>query len=188
MGCAGETSASREAASSCTMRLPSRGIPHHDRKRLVRATLAYAKALYGLVVARGDGELVAAEALHGDDAAVCEPSRGRPEGCVPGGDTLAFLDEDHPWPARRAGVGLGVEPAVCRIVVLGATRVAHRERVHRRAAAVVGDAANDREPRSAIDAVDERIAPATVLGVEELAQACAARGGVGWNDRACTPA
>ena len=50
---------------------------------------------------------------------------------------------------------------------------------HRRARAVVGDVADDREARAAVGAVDERVAVAAVGGVEELGQAVGAGRRVG---------
>src|SRR5438046_2949869 len=70
--------------------------------------------------------------------------------------------------ARRAGIRLGVEAAVERALVLRAAGAAHLETVHGRERAVVWDAAHDREARPAVGAVDERVAVAPVVGVEEL--------------------
>ena len=65
-------------------------------------------------------------------------------------------------PARRAGVRLGVEAPVGRVLVLGPAGRAHLEAGHRRQRPVVRDAAHDREARAAVRAVDERVAVAAV--------------------------
>ena len=81
-------------------------------------------------------------------------------------------------PAVGAGVRLGVEAAVARVLVLGPAALAHLEAGHRRQRPVVGDAADDREARAAVGAVGERVAVAAVGGVEELGQAVGAGGEV----------
>ena len=90
-------------------------------------------------------------------------------------------------PHVGAGVRLGVEAAVGRVLVLRLAARAHREAGHRRARPVVGDAAHDREARAAVGAVDERVAVAAVGGVEQLAQAVVAGGGVGRDSAAGSP-
>ena len=58
-------------------------------------------------------------------------------------------------------------------------RGAHLEAGHRRRRPVKGHAADDRESRAAVRAVDERVAVAAVVGVEQLVQAVGAGRGVG---------
>ena len=85
--------------------------------------------------------------------------------------------------ADRTRVGLGVEAAVGRVVVLGLAGRAHPEAGHRRERPVVGDPADDREARPAVGAVDERVAVAPVGGVVKLAQAVLAGRPVGRDRR-----
>ena len=121
------------------------------------------------------GEVVAADPL---DARGSRPSRSAPR------PRATASRRRRPRPARRratssvtdgpqhrAGVGLGVEAAVGRVLVLGAAGGAHGKAGHRGQRPVVGDAAHDREARPAVGAVDERVAVAAVGGVEQLAQA-----------------
>ena len=77
-------------------------------------------------------------------------------------------------PAVGAGVGLGVEPAVGGVVVLRLAAGAHPEPGHGRRRPVIGHPADDREPRAAVGAVDERVAVAAVVRIEQLVQAVAA--------------
>ena len=86
--------------------------------------------------------------------------------------------------ASPAGVGLGVEAAVERIVVLGLAGGAHGEARHRGLRPVVGDAAGDGEARAAVGAVEKGITEAAVAGVEKLAEAIRTGGGVG-GDAVC---
>ena len=80
---------------------------------------------------------------------------------------------------HRARHGLGVEPAVSRVFVLPTAFRAHRERAHRRPLAVVRQCLDDREPRPAVRAVDERVTEPPVAGVEQLGETGGARRGVG---------
>ncbi len=82
-------------------------------------------------------------------------------------------------PAACAGDGLGVEPAVGRVVVLGRAVLAHGEAAHGGVRAVVGQAERDGEARPAMGAVDERVAGPPVRRVEQLGQAVVARRDVG---------
>ena len=69
-----------------------------------------------------------------------------------------------------AGVRLGVEAAIGRIVVFPLAREAHFEGGHGGARAIVGNVVDDREARAAIGAVDEGIAEAAVARVHHLAK------------------
>ena len=74
-----------------------------------------------------------------------------------------------------------MKAAIGGIVVLRLAGWAHFEARHRGLRAVVGDAARDGEARSAVGAVEERIAVAAVGGIEQLAQTVGAGGRVGGN-------
>jgi hypothetical protein len=77
-----------------------------------------------------------------------------------------------------------VEAPVPGVLVLTATVDAHRKAGHRRVRTVVRNLADDREPRTALRAVDERIPVPAIVGVEELTEAVLARGDVGRDERA----
>ena len=143
----------------------------HHRQGLLLTVLPRAQAGDGLLVGRVAGEVVAAEALDGQDPPLEQQSGG-------------LLDRHRqPWPALVAGDRLGVEAAVSGILVFAATGGTEREAGHRRAASVVGDGRHDREAGAAIRAVDERVAVASIGRVEELLQAVVARGGVRRDER-----
>ncbi len=122
------------------------------------------------LVAREAGEVVAADALHGEHRSVPKERCGLSDG------------HGQLRPADGATRGLGVEPPVGRIVVLGAALPAHREPGHGRVATVVRHLPDDREPRTAVGAVDEGVVVTAVARVEELAEAGVAGGDVGWDE------
>ena len=76
-----------------------------------------------------------------------------------------------------------MEAPVERVVVLGLALNAHPEARHGRLGAVVGNAHDDREARTAVGAVDERVAVAPVGRVEELRETRVAGRHVGGDQR-----
>jgi len=123
----------------------------------------------GVLVGRVAGEVIAPEALDGEDRALAD-------------QVDRVLERQRELrPARGAADRLRVEAAVGRVLVLSPAVRAHREAGHRRRTPVVRDAAHDREARPALCAVHERIAVTPVARVEELMQAVVARGDVGWD-------
>src|SRR5271167_279354 len=82
-----------------------------------------------------------------------------------------LIPEFHPRSTLPAGVGLGMKAAVQRILVFRKTCRAHGKPRHRRARPVIRNIANNSEARSAVGAIDERIAIAPVIRVEQFAQA-----------------
>ena len=143
----------------------------HQRERLLLALLPCPQARDRLLGGGVAGEVVAAEALDGEDPALAED-----------GDRLLERHREL-RPADGAGDWLGVEAPVERVLVLAAAVGAEREAGHRRVRPVVGDGADDREPGPALRAVDERVAMAAVGRVEQLPQAVVAGGDVGRNQR-----
>ena len=86
--------------------------------------------------------------------------------------------QPHARTAHRARVGLRVEAAVARVLVLPPAGRTQREAPHRRPLAVVGQVLDDGEPRAAVGAVGERVVVAPVGRVEQLAPAVVAGGDV----------
>ncbi len=72
-----------------------------------------------------------------------------------------------------------MKSSVQRIFILDTAIAAHLEIAHRRPLAVIRNAFDNRKTRSAIGAVDKRIAIATIFRVEHLAQTIGAGGDVG---------
>ena len=125
------------------------------------------------------GEVEAAQPLHGQQpplraAPPPPPPADRPASGAPPG-----VEQREARPAGRAGVGLGVEAPVARVVVLGRAGVAHGEAGHGGGGPVVGDAQRDGEARAAVGAVGEGVAVAAVGRVGELGRAGRAGGQVG---------
>jgi hypothetical protein len=71
-----------------------------------------------------------------------------------------------------------MKPPIGGILVLGATRRAHRKRRHRRVTAVIGGGGHDRQPRTAVRAIDERIPKSPIGWVEQLSKTIVAGGDV----------
>ena len=158
-------------------------VERHQRERPVLAPLARAQRGDRDRVPGAAREVVAAEPLDRDDRAVEQRRRGGRDRIAGGERAAAGVEQRRMRAAGRAGVRLGVEAAVERVVVLRPAGCAHREAGHRRARAVVGDSAHDREPRAAVGAVDERVAVAAVAGVAQLVQARVAGRAVGGDRR-----
>ncbi len=113
-------------------------ITHHDCERFVVTRLAPPQLPDRGRVRRVDRQVIPADALHGDDS----PGGER----IDGGQQRRVLNREHRAvasaprelrAARRARVGLRVEPPIAGIVVLGAALCAHREAGHRRRGPVV---------------------------------------------------
>ena len=82
--------------------------------------------------------------------------------------------QPHFWPTNGTGDRLGMETPIQRIGVFFLTIGTHGKRSHGGFGAIVGDVFDDGKARSAVGAVDEGIAVATVGWVEEFAQAIGA--------------
>jgi hypothetical protein len=149
----------------------------HDRKRLVVAFLAAAQTSDRGLVGRVGDQVVAAEPLHADDAALTQQTHGASDR-VGINHGAVVVDEPHLRPAARAACRLGVEAPVGGVLVFGGASVAHGERRHRRQRPVVGQVANNRVPGSAVGAVDQGVAVPPVTRIEELTKAVGADGRV----------
>ena len=157
-------------------------VRRHERERLALAPLALAQGRHRALVGRRAGEVVAADPLDRQDRARDEhPGGGLDRVAVarPRRERLAGgVDQGDPGPALGAGVRLGVEAAVERVLVLGPAALAHVEGGHRGQRAVVGDAGDDRKAGPAVGAVREGVAMAPVGGIEDLGEALGAGGEV----------
>ena len=130
------------------------------------------------------GQVVPTETLDGDDRTSRQCLLGGGErGIGVMHDARRPLEADA-WATSVTCDGLCVEPPVRRIVVLRGAGVAQREAPHGRVGPVVGDPHGDGEPGSAVGAIDEGVAGATVRRVPQLGQAVVADGDVGRDEGA----
>ena len=147
-------------------------VANHDGEGLAGAVLSLAEAVNGSLIGGVDGEVEAADAFDGEDLSVGEAADGFLNGVlIEDGAGWVGGDEFDLGAADGAGVGLGMEAAVGRVVVFLPAGGTHGEDGHGGLGAVVGDAAGDGEAGAAVGAVEEGIAEAAVGGVEELAEA-----------------
>ena len=77
-----------------------------------------------------------------------------------------------------------METAIQRVFVLLATGWAEGEVGHGREGTVVGQGADDRETGAAVGAIDQRVAVAPIVRVEEFAQTVLTKGDIGRNEGA----
>ena len=99
--------------------------------------------------------------------AACAAARAASEPCT---EPPSPCSNQRRGPQSGAGHRLRVEAAVRRVVVLRGAGVTQGERLHGRVRAVVGEADRDGEARTAVRAIDERVARPAVGGVEELVE------------------
>ena len=157
---AGPATSSRSAAAVVEhAQPPGRGdVGRHQRERLVLAVLAGAQRATAVVRRRQRGEVVAAEALDGDDLTGAQRRRRRRRSAHRARGPHAGQHTGWAWNRRSAG-----------ILVLGPARRAHGEAGHRRVGPVVRDGRHDRVPRPAVRAVRERVPEPPVGRIEQLA-------------------
>ena len=137
-----------------------------------------------VLVARVHHQVEAAQSLYADNLALPDRLGGLfQRRFAPRQHRARHAPELELRAALRAGIGLGVESAVCRVAVLARALGAHRELLHRRARPVVGQRLDDGVARSAVGAVGKRIAEAPVARVEDFAQALRAGRDVGHHQR-----
>ena len=151
----------------------------HDREGLVLPVLAPTQPLHRQVGGGVTREVIAPEPLDGDDGAACQCVLGGHECSIGTLDHAIRLLEPDARTALGARDGLGMETAVGGIVVFLRAGVAQRERAHGGVRSVVGELHRDREPGSAVGAIDEGVAGAAVRRIGHLGQAVVAHGDVG---------
>ncbi len=166
--------------------LADRGnVAHHQRQRLRRASLAFAKTPHRGRGARVAEELETADSLERGDLALAERRGEIRERRFPEGARLARrAHRAQEGTAVGTGVRLGVKAAASGIFVFRAAGRAELETAHRRRRPVVGQAEDDRETRPAARAVRERVVESAVVRREELGPALGARREVRQDDGA----
>ncbi len=123
-------------------------------------------------------EMKAAETLESTDFSLIERLHKRCERIARRNPLSVAGLQTEVRPAVGTGRGLRMKAAVGRILVFGSASLAHHKGGHRGAIAVVRRSANDRETRTAVSAVEKRIAIAPIRRIEQLGQARVARGDV----------
>jgi hypothetical protein len=143
----------------------------HERERLLFTVLALSKPDDGRLGSRVHHEVKPAEPLHRDNAAFLEKANALADGIFHRELRSLPIEEPTTRSAAGAGVGLGVEAAVLRVLVLATAIGAQGKRIHRGERTVVGEPSDERIAGAAVGAVDEGISKASVSGVEELREA-----------------
>ncbi len=139
-------------------------IRQHDGKGLVRPMFPPPKSLHRREVPRIAGQQKPAQALDGQDLSFFQETDGGGDRVRRGNRFPLWVDELKFGAAHRAGIGLGMEPAVCRVLVFPPAVRTHAESGHGGLGPVVGDVFDDGEAGTAVRAVGERIAVAAVRG------------------------
>src|SRR4029453_11055489 len=85
------------------------------------------------------------------------------------------------WATIGTSIGLGMKAPVQGVFVLGSTGLAHAKMLHRRVGAIVRQRLDDTETRAAVGAVGKGVTIASIVQVENLAQAVSTRHYI-WKD------
>ena len=96
----------------------ARQVGRHQGERLVLAVLARAQGRGGSLVARAAGQVVAAQPLDRDHRPAAQSPGGMTERILVGHPLPSRVEQHQVGPAGGTGVGLGVEAAVGRVLVL----------------------------------------------------------------------
>ncbi len=162
----------------------------HEREGLVHSPLSLSKPRDSLVVRRVASQVEASQPLDSDDPPVGQNRLGKVEGLFalrpvagvgwPKGGFRGPHRRHKPQAraAQRTSVRLRVEPAVGGVVIFGFAGRTHGKYGHRSPWAVVGQVAQNRESRTAIRAVEKRIAIAAIGRIEKLPNTLVASGDV----------
>src|SRR5581483_7082819 len=125
--------------------------------------------LYGLSIERITGQVVATQALDGENLASRELLRGGSNGigeAVPGP-----IEQSHLWATGRTGIGLSMKASIERIFILRLAERAEWEVAHSGLVAVVGNILDNGEAWPTVGAVNEGIAIPSVSRIKEFVQA-----------------
>ena len=162
----------------------AREIPAHDGKGLLVALLALSEAPRHPRVGAGAGQMHAAEALDSHDLPGFQHLAGLLQrrlvalGALPRG-----VDEEQVGAADRAAVRLGVVAAIFDVAVFPLAVRAHGKAPHGGQRTVIGQVPHDGKARAAVGAVDEGVAIAPVLRVQQLAPTVVAQAEVRRDER-----
>jgi len=155
----------------------------HHGKRFFFADFPRSKAIHGLVLGGSDRQMEASQPLDGHNGPPLEGLDSPKNRFPPFGHGDAVpVGQPRAWTAFPAGIGLGVKPAVGRVLVLFPAFPAHDEPGHGRLFPVVGNVPDDGVPGTAIGAIDVWIAVASIPGIQEFPEAVLTGAGVGGNE------
>ena len=144
---------------------------HHDCQWFCRTSLSGPQGPYRISGGRIAGEVKAAQSLDGQYLACQQHLAGQAHGGIAGSSCIVPCVAGCPFEpdvraADRAGVGLGMEPAVERVIVLALAIGAHGKGLHCRQRAVVRNVPDDGKARATIGAIGEGIAIAPVIWIQ----------------------
>ena len=152
----------------------------HDGKGFFFSNLAAAQPGHGIFPRGRHRQVKSAQSFDGDNRSLSELSDRFPDGIIPFRDhPAACRFQPDLRPAFPTRIGLRMETAVARVLVLLTARVTHGEIHHGGFVAVVGNISDDRVARPAIRAIDKRVAIATVARVQKLPQTVFAGADIG---------
>ena len=144
---------------------------HHHRQRLCLARLPAPQLAHHPGRRRVAGEMVAPEPLEGDDLARPQRRDHLLERVGHVAHPAARVPQGKSRPTGRTGGRLRVEPAIPGVLILLTTAGTHGERGHRGPLAVIRQRPDDREARTALGAVQERISVAPIPAIAHLREA-----------------
>src|SRR4030095_13474350 len=158
-------------------------IRSHDGKRLILPMFPRPKTPHGITIKSITGKVVSAESLNRQDHSSPQQPRGA-------GDRVAYKDlvpsgiqKANSRAALRASIRLSMKAAIGRVVEFALAVVTHFKTGHGRALAIVGNVLDNGKSRTAIGAVNKRIAIAPIRGIEKLSEQVVTGGRVRRNQR-----
>ena len=125
-----------------------------------------------------------ADSFDGDNLPASNGTGCFDDGCRGGVETRPYQDipfvipQFQTRPADRAGVGLGVKTPVHRVVIFSLAEITHREFLHRRIAAVIGNRFYNAKARPTMGAIREWVKIAAIARAEEIYQTIRAGGDI----------
>jgi hypothetical protein len=153
--------------------------PHHKSERFTYPMFTFPQALHGLPGGRIAAQVVSPKPFYGNNLALHYQPRGC-RNCIFARQRLPpVIGKQQAGTALATCIRLSVKPAVQGVFILVLALGAHGKDFHCCPCAVIGHILNDAEPRTAIGAIQERIAVPPVTPVQELREALIASGNVG---------
>ncbi len=156
-------------------------IKGHHCKRFFLTLFFLPESGNGLVIACICSQVKSAQSFDRDNIALFQQVCGFING-IPGAYFPAVtVIQGHMGATCRTGIGLGMKPAVAGVFILGPAFFTHLKMLHGGAGSVIGDIVDDGVARTAVGAVDKRIAIAAVVRVKQFGKAVVADGDIRGN-------